>query len=124
MFAHAERRLLEALQRVYVLIALYDGLPVRRAQRSRCTTPRGENIGEQPIDWQNCATGALDRSHWAIRSAQILAVFEDAQRDISRISLRTWIETKANLESTRKRALRLEKADQAGVRLLRADTMD
>ena len=31
MFAHAEMRLLEALQGVYVLIALYDGLPVRRA---------------------------------------------------------------------------------------------
>jgi hypothetical protein len=106
MFAHAERRLLEARQRVYVLIALYDGLPVRRPQRSPCTTPLGENIGEQPIDWQNCATGALDRSHWAIRSAQILAVFEDAQRDISRISLRTGIETRAFLESTHKRALR------------------
>jgi len=106
MFAHAERRLLEALQRVSVLIALYDladGLEVRR---TRCTTPRGENIGQQPIDWQNCAAGALDRSHWAIRSAQILAVFEDAQRDISRISLRTGIEKRANLESTRKRSLR------------------
>jgi len=68
-----------------------------------------KDVGEQPIDWQNCATGALDRSHWAIRSAQILAVFEDAQRDISRISLRTGIETRAHLESTRKRALRLEK---------------
>ena len=124
MFAHAERRLFEALQRICVLIALYDGLPVRRPQRSPCTTPLGGNIGEQPIDWQNYVRGALDRSHWAIRSAQIMAVFEDAQRDISRISLRTWIETKANLESTRKRALRLEKADQAGVRLLRADTMD
>jgi hypothetical protein len=79
MFAHAERRLLEALQRVYVLIALYDladGLEVRR---TRCTTPRGENIGEQPIDWQNCATEALDRSHWAIRLAQIWAVFGDAK---------------------------------------------
>ena len=40
------------------------------------------------IDWQNCATGALDRSHLAIRSAQILAVFEDGKRDISKISLR------------------------------------
>ena len=36
-----------------------------------------------------CAKGALDRSHWAIRSAQIWAVFEDSKRDISRISLRT-----------------------------------
>jgi hypothetical protein len=106
MFAHAERRLLEARQRVYVLIALYDGLPVRRPQRSRCTTPRDVNIGQQPIDWQNCATGALDRSHWAIRSAQIFAVFEDGKRDISRISLRTGIETRAFLESNRKRALR------------------
>ena len=68
------------------------------------------------IDWQNCATGALERSHWAIRSAQILAVFDDGTRDISRISLRTGIETRAHLESTRKRALRLENADQAGVR--------
>jgi hypothetical protein len=75
-----------------------------------------KDVGEQPIDWQNCATGALDRSHWAIRSAQIWAVFEDGKRDISRISLRTGIETRALLESTRKRALRLEKADQAGVR--------
>ena len=63
------------------------------------------------FDWQNRATGALDRSHWAIRSAQILAVFEDGKRDISRISLRTGIETRAHLESTRKRALCLEKAD-------------
>jgi hypothetical protein len=84
-------------------------------QRSRCTTPRGENIGEQPINRQNCAIGTLDRSHWAIRSAQIWAVFEDAQRDISRISLRTGIETRAHLEFTRKQALRLEKDDQAGV---------
>jgi len=45
-------------------------------------------VGEQPIDRQNCETGALDRSHWAIRSAQILAVFEDGERDISRISLK------------------------------------
>jgi hypothetical protein len=78
----------------YPFIHLYDlpdGLEVRR---TRCPTPRGENIGERPIDWQNCATGAMDRSHWAIRSAQILAVFEDAKRVISRISLRTGIETK------------------------------
>ena len=47
-----------------------------------------KNVGEQPIDWQNCATGALDRSHWAIRSAQILAVFGDAKRDVDRGGLR------------------------------------
>jgi hypothetical protein len=47
-----------------------------------------KDVGEQPIDWQNWATGALDRSHWAIRSAQILAVFEDGKRDISKIYLR------------------------------------
>ena len=35
-----------------------------------------------------------------------LAVFEDAKRDISRIYLRTGIETRAHLESNRKRALR------------------
>jgi hypothetical protein len=29
-----------------------------------------KDVGEQPIDWQNCATGTLDRSNWAIRSAQ------------------------------------------------------
>jgi hypothetical protein len=28
-----------------------------------------KDVGEQLIDWQNRATGALDRSHWAIRSA-------------------------------------------------------
>ena len=38
MFAHAERRLLEAYQRVYVLIALYDGLPVRRTGFTLCPT--------------------------------------------------------------------------------------
>jgi hypothetical protein len=32
--------------------------------------------------------------------------------------LRTGIETRAHLESTRKQAMRLEKADQAGVRSL------
>jgi hypothetical protein len=63
-----------------------------------------------------CATGTLDRSPQANRSAQIWAVFQDAKRDISRISLRTGIEPRAHLESTRKRALRCEKADQAGVR--------
>ena len=45
MFAHAERRLLGALQRVYVLIALYDladGLEVRR---TGCTT--------WPTDWKS-----------------------------------------------------------------------
>jgi hypothetical protein len=72
--------------------------------------------GEQLIDCLNCATGALDRSHWAIRSAKILAVFEDGKPDIGRISLRTGIETRAHLESTHKQALRLEKADQAAVR--------
>ena len=55
---------------------------------------------------QNCATGVLDRSHWAIRSAQIWAVFDDGKRDISRISMRTGIETRAHLESTRKQAMR------------------
>jgi hypothetical protein len=63
------------------------------------------------IDWQNCETEALDRSHWAIRSTQIWAVFDDGKRDISRISLRTGEETRVHLESTRKQALRLEKAD-------------
>ena len=29
---------------------LADGLEVRR---TRCTTPLDENIGQQPIDWQN-----------------------------------------------------------------------
>ncbi len=38
---------------------------------------------------RNCATGTLDRSPLAIRSAQIRAVFEDGKRDLSRISLRT-----------------------------------
>jgi len=66
--------------------------------------------------------GTLDRSYCAIRSAQIWAVFEDAKRDISRISLRVGIETRALLESTRKQALRLEKANQAGVRLLASST--
>jgi len=27
------------------------------------TFPLVKDVGEQPIDWQNCATGALDRSH-------------------------------------------------------------
>ena len=58
------------------------------------------------------ATGALDRSHRAIRSAQILAVFEDAKRYISRIDLRTGIETTTHLESTRTGDLCLEKADR------------
>ncbi len=44
------------------------------------------------------------------------AVFEDRKRVISRISLRFVIKTRVHLESTRNRALRLEKADQAGVR--------
>jgi len=47
-----------------------------------------KDVSEQTIDWRNCAVGALDRSHWVIRSAQIWAVFEDAKRDISKISLR------------------------------------
>jgi hypothetical protein len=58
----------------------------------------------------------MDRSHWAIRLAQILAVFEDVKRDISRIALRG-IETRTHLDSTRTGDLRLEKADQAGGRL-------
>jgi hypothetical protein len=58
----------------------------------------------------------LDRLHWAILSAQIRPVFGHAKRDISRISLRFEIETRTHLESTRKRALRLEKTDQATVR--------
>jgi hypothetical protein len=40
---------------------------------------------------------ALDRSHWAIRSAQIWVVFEDAKREISSISLRFGIETRAHV---------------------------
>ena len=47
-----------------------------------------KDLSERLIDWQNCAVGSLDRSHRAIRSAQIWAVFEDAKRDISKISLR------------------------------------
>ena len=27
-----------------------------------------KEVGEQPIDWQKCEVGTLDRSHWAIRS--------------------------------------------------------
>jgi hypothetical protein len=50
--------------------------------------------------------------------ARCTLTFEDGKRDISRISLRTGIETRAHLESTRKQAMRLEKADQAGVRSL------
>jgi len=53
-----------------------------------CVSTGSKDVSEQPIDWQNCATGAFDRSHWAIRSAQIWAVFEDAKRDINKISLR------------------------------------
>jgi hypothetical protein len=41
-----------------------------------------KDVGEEPIDWQNCETEALDRSHWAIRSAQIWSVFGEAKRDI------------------------------------------
>jgi|694.fasta_scaffold34870_5 hypothetical protein len=63
------------------------------------------DVVEQPIDWKNCATEALDRSHWAMPLAQIWAVFADAKRDKCRISLRAGIETRAHLESTRKRAL-------------------
>ena len=37
---------------------------------------------------RNCETGALDRSHWAICSAQIWTVFGDAKRGIVRGSLR------------------------------------
>ena len=62
-----------------------------------------KDVSEQPIDWQNCAVGTLDRSHCAIRSAQIWAVFGGAKRDLLE---RTGIETRAHLESTRKRALR------------------
>ena len=68
----------------------------RAALLCRCAKPTGvrppntlkspqddtRTAGEQPIDWQNCATGALDRSHLAIRSAQIWVVFGDAKRDI------------------------------------------
>jgi hypothetical protein len=58
----------------------------------------------------------LDRCHWAIRSAQIWSVVGDDERGLRWISLRTGIQTRAHLESTRKRALRREKPDQAGVR--------
>jgi len=68
---------------------------------------KGDSPGHSEAPpWVRCATGALDRSPQAIRSAQIWAVFEDAKRDLSRISLRTRIETRALLESTRKQALR------------------
>ena len=46
------------------------------------------DVVEQPIDWKNCATEALDRSHWAMPLAQIWAVFADAKRDIGMDSLR------------------------------------
>jgi hypothetical protein len=65
-----------------------------------------KEVGEQPIDWQNCETGALNRSHLVIRSSQIKTVFVDGKQDISRISMGFEIETRAHLESTRKRALR------------------
>ena len=84
------------------------------------TAPKGQNEISQGRTWRRPgygrATGALDRPHRAIRSAQILAVFEDAKRYISRIDLRTGIETRMHLESTRTGDLRLEKADQAGGR--------
>jgi hypothetical protein len=46
-----------------------------------------KEVGEQPIDWQKCEVGTLDRSRWAIRSAQIWAVYGDTKRDIGRGSL-------------------------------------
>ncbi len=74
------------------------------------TAPKGHKLDSpgqsKASPWVRCETGALDGSHWAILSAQILAVFEDGKRDITRISLRTGIETRVHLESTRKRALR------------------
>jgi hypothetical protein len=73
---------------------------------SECTLPLVAGHRRASDQLRNCATGALDRSHLAIGSAQIWAVFEDAKRDLSKISLRTGIETRAFLESTRKRALR------------------
>lgn len=60
--------------------------------------------------------GTLDHSHWVIRSDQFWEVFENGKPVTGIISLRTGIETGAHLESIRKRALRLDKPDQAGVR--------
>ena len=92
----------------------------RRINHRNSTAPKGQNEIAQGRAKRRpgygSATGALDRSHRAIRSAQILAVFEDAKRDISRIALRAGIETRTHLESTRTGDLRLEKADQAGGR--------
>jgi hypothetical protein len=40
-----------------------------------------QDVGERLINWKNCAIGTLDFSHWAIRSAKILAVFDDGKRE-------------------------------------------
>ncbi len=69
LFTHPKKRLFEAEHRVCVSTGSRDG-------------------DEQSIDWQNCAIGTLDRSYWAIRSAQIWAVFEEAKRNIGRIFFR------------------------------------
>jgi hypothetical protein len=40
-----------------------------------------KDVGKQWIDWQNCEIGALYRCYWTIRSAKIMAAFEDCKRE-------------------------------------------